>query len=407
MTGALRSKQFRRYAISDVISGFGVGMSTIGANWYLMDQTGSLGAVGFMLTLNVLAGFAVSPLAGILTDRFHRKRIIQAANWGRALLIAALAAAFLSTGYHTWYLYAFTIINGIGWTVYMSASRSLIQELLPEKELINGNSIIEISLQVGMFMAGAASGIFYKYAGFEWILILNAAAFLISSLFLAKVRYTPLAIESKGESFAANFKDGLRYLKERPAVFALGVVSIIPVVAVMIFNVVLPGYVSGPVGGDSVVFGLADMFYGIGGLLSGFLAAPVARKLSLPAAVPLFFLLGAGVLFAWAFSASSILLFAGSAVLGLSNSSLRIMMNTRLMELVSKAYMGRAMSVWIAISLLLQCASATGLGFALDRFSPGTGFAGIGALMVAGLALYALLHLPSRAKSGVGATLDQ
>ncbi|AEI43457.1 MFS transporter [Paenibacillus mucilaginosus] len=384
----LKSRQFRNYFLSDIISGFGVGMSTIGANWYLMDRTGSLGAIGFMLTLNVLAGFAISPLVGTLTDRFNRRSIIQGANWARAVLIFALALAFLFTGFHSVYLYLFTIINGMGWTVYMSASRSLVQELLTEKELINGNSLIEISLQVGMFLAGAASGILYKYYGFEFILILNAAAFVVSSLFLSRVRYTPLPVENKGESFFANFKEGLRYLKERPPVFLLGVVSIIPVVAVMIFNVVLPGYVNGPVQGDSVVFGLSDMFYGIGGLLSGFAAAPLARKLSNQGAITLFFLLASGILFAWAFSASVTLLYLGSVLLGLSNSSLRIIINTRLMETVSKSFMGRAMSVWIAISLLLQCVSATGLGVVLDRVAPGFGFAGIGALMLAGLVLY-------------------
>ncbi|MCZ8521671.1 MULTISPECIES: MFS transporter [Paenibacillus] len=403
----LRSRQFRHYFFSDIISGFGVGMSTIGANWYLMDRTGSLGAIGFMLTLNVLAGFAISPLVGTLTDRFNRKSIIQGANWIRAALILALALAFLLTGFHTVYLYLFTIINGIGWTVYMSASRSLVQELLTEKELINGNSLIEISLQVGMFLAGAASGILYKFFGFEVILLLNAAAFVISALFLSRVRYTPIAVENKGESFFANFKEGLRYLKDRPPVFLLGVVSIIPVVAVMIFNVVLPGYVNGPVQGDSVVFGLSDMFYGIGGLLSGFAAAPLARKLSNQGAITLFFLLSAGILFAWAFSASVVLLYLGSVLLGLSNSSLRIIMNTRLMETVSKSFMGRAMSVWIAISLLLQCLSATGLGIVLDRVAPGVGFAGIGALMLAGLLLYFVLVYALKPAEGAKATLEQ
>ena len=66
------------------------------------------------------------------------------------------------------------MVNGIGWTVYMSASRSLVQELLPKEDLLNGNSLIEISLQVGMFVAGGVSGVLYKFYGFEVILILNA-----------------------------------------------------------------------------------------------------------------------------------------------------------------------------------------------------------------------------------------
>lgn len=382
----LKTRNFRNYFFSDIISGFGVGMSTIGANWFIMDRTGSLSAVGFMLTLNVLASLAISPLFGIVTDRFNRKSIIHGTNLSRVFALLAIASALLFSGFDVIYLYLFTIVNGMGWAVYMSASRSLVQELLPKKDLLNGNSLIEISLQVGMFVAGGVSGVLYKFYGFEIILILNAAAFVISSLFLYSIQYTPIAVEkNKGKSFYVNFQEGLNYLRERPAVFMLGVASIIPMVSVMVFNVVLPGYVSGPLNGDSVVFGLSDMFYGIGGLLSGFVAASLAKKLSNIRTILLFFIMAVGIQFAWVFNHYVLVLYIGCVLFGLSNSSLRIVMNTMIMETISKSFMGRAMSVWMAISFLLQCVLAMGLGVLMDRYSPNVGFIGIGGLMLLGL----------------------
>ncbi|MFD0587425.1 MFS transporter [Paenibacillus sp. GCM10027627] len=392
----LRSKNFRQYFAADIISGFGVGMSTIGANWYLMDQTDSITSVGLMLSLNVIAGFLISAFAGTLIDKWNRKSIILWANVLRALALFLILGGFLWTGFRIEYLYAFAAINGMGWALYMSASRSLVQELLTEKELIHGNSLIEISLQVGMFMAGALSGILYKFVGFEIILLLNALAFIVSSFFLTRIRYTPIEAVNEGEPYLVTFKNGIRYLAERPFLFLLGVVSIIPLVTTMVFNVVLPGYVSDSVKGDSVVFGLADMFYGIGGLISGFIAAPIAKKLSANGTVVLFFLVSVLNLVAVAFNSTILLLYFGSVLIGLTNSSLRIVMTTTLMESVSKAYMGRATSVWMAISLLLQTVSATGLGVVIDRFSPGVGFLCMSALMFVGLILFAVLTARSR-----------
>ncbi|SFJ89074.1 Major Facilitator Superfamily protein [Halobacillus dabanensis] len=148
-------KYFILFFLAYIISGFGVGMSIIGANWYLLDETGSATDVGIMLTLNVFTGFLVSPLTGIITEKFNRKNAIQGTFIARAVLIGVLTVLFILDGFSIYYVYAFAIINGIGWTIYMSASRSLMQELLPEEELSKGNSLIEISLQVGMFMAGA------------------------------------------------------------------------------------------------------------------------------------------------------------------------------------------------------------------------------------------------------------
>lgn len=388
----LKPSNFRHYFIADIVSGFGVGMSTIGANWYLMDQTGSITSVGFMLSLNVIAGFLISAFAGTLIDKWNRKTIILWANGVRAIALLLIAGAFLWTGFRIEFLYTFAILNGMGWTVYMSASRSLVQEILPEKDLIHGNSLIEISLQVGMFAAGAISGILYKYVGFELILLLNALAFIVGSFFLSRMQHTPIQLDTKGEPFFETFKNGFSYLMERPYIFLLGVVSIIPLVSTMVYNVVLPGYVSIAVGGDSIVFGLSDMFYGIGALLSGFIAASLAKQLSHNRTILLFFLISVLVLVVVAFNTTILLLYVGSVLIGLTNSSLRILMTTTLMETVSKAYMGRSISVWMAISLLLQTVSATGLGIVIDRYSPGVGFICMSGLMIVGLIVYYALN---------------
>ncbi|MGO4697559.1 MFS transporter [Paenibacillus sp. 2TAB26] len=395
----LKQRNFRHYSLADIISGFGVGMSTIGANWYLMDQTNSITAIGFMLSLNVIAGFLISAFVGTLIDKWNRKTIILWANGIRAIALLIITGAFVWTGFRIEYLYTFAIINGMGWTVYMTASRSLVQEILSEKDLINGNSLIEISLQVGMFMAGALSGVLYKFVGFEIILLLNALAFIVSSFFLSRIQYTPIPFENDKETFFATFKNGLTYLAERPFIFLLGIVSIIPLVSTMIYNVVLPGYVSNTVQGDSVVFGLSDMFYGIGGLLSGFIAAPLAKKISQHGTILLFFMISVLSLLAVAFNHLILLLYFGSVLIGLTNSSLRILMTTTLMESVSKSYMGRATSVWMAISLLLQTLSATGLGLVIDRFSPGAGFICMSGLMFIGFVVYFVMNSKATQKS--------
>lgn len=197
----LKQRNFRHYSFADIISGFGVGMSTIGANWYLMDQTNSITAIGFMLSLNVISGFLISAFVGTLIDKWNRKTIILWANGIRAIALLIITGAFVWTGFRIEYLYAFAIINGMGWTVYMTASRSLVQEILTEKDLIHGNSLIEISLQVGMFMAGALSGVLYKFVGFEIILLLNALAFIVSSFLLSRIQYTPIPFENDKETF--------------------------------------------------------------------------------------------------------------------------------------------------------------------------------------------------------------
>ncbi|MDR1265344.1 MAG: hypothetical protein LBK42_07210 [Propionibacteriaceae bacterium] len=72
----LRDRGFRGFLASDILSGFGVGLSTINANWYVLMQTGQSRQVGGLLAVNVVAGFLSSLVSGGLTDRFPRRRVI-------------------------------------------------------------------------------------------------------------------------------------------------------------------------------------------------------------------------------------------------------------------------------------------------------------------------------------------
>ena len=387
VTKLLKLKNFRRFFLSEIFYCFAIGMGTVGANWVLIDKTGSAQLVGLLLTVNVLAGFLASPIIGVLTDRFNRKSLLLTLYAIQILLLTILAVLMILNDFYLFYVFAFSIINGIGWATYMATSRSLMQELLSEEQYIEGNSIVEISLQVGMFTAGAASGVLYDMIGFGWLIMLNATVIFISSICLVGIRYEPIAKHDSHESFVQDFRDGISYLKKEHWLLIFGIASILPTVSTMLFNVVLPSYVTDIIKGSSVVFGLSDMFYGIGGFMSGYIAIRIVQKISYRKAISISFLLIMLILGSLVFNENAWILFVACLLYGFVNSSLRIWMNTRIMESVPKAYLGRAIAVWTAISLLLQAVLSIGVGRLMDQTSANLGFVWLVIVMALGLSL--------------------
>lgn len=383
----LKLKNFRWFFLSEIFCCFAIGTGTVGANWVLMDKTGSAQLVGLLLTTNVLAGFIASPIIGVLTDRFNRKSLLLTLYTIQIVLLIFLAVLIISNDFYVLYVFLFTIINGLGWTTYMATSRSLMQELLTNEQYVEGNAIVEISLQVGMFTAGAASGVLYEFIGFGWLLMLNAAAIFISSLCLVGIRYYPTSTSGSHSSIVQDFKAGISYLKKEYWLLIFGIASILPAVSTMLFNVVLPGYVTEIIKGNSIVFGLSDMFYGIGGFVSGFIASRIIRIMSYRAAISSTFLFSILILGSLVFSENAWILFGVCLLFGMGNSSLRIWMNARIMECVPKAYLGRAIAVWTSISLLLQAVLSIGLGQLMDQTSANLGFAWLAIVMALGLSL--------------------
>lgn len=61
-------------------------------------------------------------------------------------------------------------------------------------------------------------------------------------------------------------------------------------------------------------------------------------------------------------------------MLGLSNSSLRVVINTVLMEQVDKQYMGRATAIWNGVAQLIEVFASTFMGITNDAFGANIGF---------------------------------
>lgn len=387
----LKQRNFRNYFLADVISGFGTGMSFIGVNWFMLEITGTSAAVGLMIACALLGGLVMFPFAGTIADRFDRRSVLIWSNVARALFILLIAGIYFFGPFHAYYLYVLEFVAGMGWTVYYAASRALVQEILPTEDLVKGNSFIEVSLQVGMFTAAGTAGIVFKYFGFGPILLIDAATFFISNVFLIFVSYDHIEAHDRTESFVRRFKNGLSYLKAHPVIFLFGVVAFISFIATMSSNAVTPAYVRIHLQRDAVVFGIADMIYGIGAFVSGLTIASVAARFTKSKTIIAAFLVSTTALVALVFNTHVAGLYTCFFLFGLCNSSIRILTNTILMEEVPKEYMGRAMSVWMGITYALEGASAWGVGAFIDRMPPSLGFVWIAAIMAIGLVCYGVL----------------
>lgn len=380
----LQMKDFRRFLLADVISGLGVGMTTVGANWYILSQTHSNKIVGFYLTINVLAGFIMSPLAGIITDRFFRKKVILWSFIGRVLPIIFITIYFYILGFNLILMYILSIVMGMGWITYMAASRSYIQSILPDSLLGSANSFIEISLQVGMFSAGALSGIILNYTGFVAILVINALVFLIAIILVNSIKNDP-TLDLNIHKENSQISKGIKYVWNNKLVFNIGIISILPLIVTQLFNVSAPGYVSSILNANSVVYGLSDMSYGIGGLVAGFISGYLINRFSNKKLIIIFFALASLVLITLFVGRSIVLMYLCDFFLGLSNSSLRVSMNTILMSSVKKTFMGRVTAIFNGLAQLIEVFASTLMGTLNDKLGADFGFLVMFVIMIIGV----------------------
>lgn len=395
-----RNKNFRNYSLGDIISQFGTGMSFIGVDWYLIEVTGKNSSVGFFMSLNLFAGLIAYIFAGTAADRYSRRNILIFSNILRGILTVGVVTTLFMGIKNPVFIYSLAVFNGFGWGLYMPASRGLVHELLEEGDIVEGNSILEITLQIGTFLSGGASGFVFEFVGIKGILIIDAITYFISVAFLLNIKYKQVVAEDSDSSFFVQLSNGFKYLRNNKMLFTLGVLSMVPSVITVVTNVILPGYIKQVLGSSTIAYGMSDMCYGIGAFVSGLIAGEVLKNISMNKLVSSLFVLSSLVLVLLFANKFVVGLFVLYFTLGLSNTMLRITLSSVLMERTIKEQFGRAMSVWLAISSMLQIALSAIIGKVMDVVPANFGYSVLAVGMFLGFLAYIITLRFIRIKTG-------
>src|SRR3990167_5093916 len=108
---ALESRNFRLFFYGQGISLIGTWMQRVAMSWLVYRLTDSaflLGVVGFASHVPI---FLISPVAGVLIDRFSRRRILILSQTLAMLQAFLLAFLVFSGGVQVWHIIALSLIK--------------------------------------------------------------------------------------------------------------------------------------------------------------------------------------------------------------------------------------------------------------------------------------------------------
>lgn len=136
------------------------------------DEAGVLRIVGIVLSVHIAGMFALSPIVGLVADRFGRRAVILG---GIALLLAACAVAG-TAGQSTPRLALGLFLLGLGWSCTMVAGSTLLSESVPVEVRPAVQGLSDLIMGLAGALAGALSGFVVELAGYGVLNLLAAIA---------------------------------------------------------------------------------------------------------------------------------------------------------------------------------------------------------------------------------------
>jgi MFS family permease len=150
-------------------------------------RAGGATAVGLVALVRLLPAAIIAPFAALLGDRFHRKRIMVAADLARVCAMAGAAAAVFA-GAPAVTVYALAAIAAVTGTAFGPAQSALLPSLARSPEELTAANATSTTLEsVGFFVGPALGGLLLAVTSVGAVFTLAAALFLWSAFVLGRI----------------------------------------------------------------------------------------------------------------------------------------------------------------------------------------------------------------------------
>jgi MFS family permease len=274
----LRNGRFVRLWTAQLVSTIGDSLTSLAAGIIVYQQTGSALSVGLMLMATAVPALIFGLVAGVVVDRYDRKRIMVAADLIRAVLVFTIP--FLVTSSVIW-LYVIVMLSASLTQFFSPANDSVLPEIASDEELGAANAIMAIA-QFGSTAVGfAMAGLLATLNSIEAVFWIDAGTFLFSALMISLVKIAPLAVTELTtlREMVRNLSFGAKYIARTPILRSMNLLKIPVSISFGMQNVLLLPFAITALNATTFEYGLQEGLTSVGFVVGSLAMARLSDRL--------------------------------------------------------------------------------------------------------------------------------
>ena len=198
---------FSRLFAAQLISFAGDWFATVALLGLALEVTGSPAIASLVLVVQTGAFALASPLAGVLADRYDRRRLMVAADLARVPV--ALSFILARDGGTLWIAFVAAALLSLGAAVFEPTSSASLPNLVDERQLPEANVLLGATWGTMLAVGAALGGLVAATFGRDVAFVINAASFAASALLVIGIRRSFRAARSDGDAAAAPSQGGV------------------------------------------------------------------------------------------------------------------------------------------------------------------------------------------------------
>ena len=284
---ALHQRNFALLWFGELASTVGDMAMFIALPFYIYNLTNSVLVTGAMLIVQTVPSLLFSSIAGVLVDRWNRKRIMVAADLLRTLVLLPL----FILNFHDWLWIIYPVVFVKASIAHASgpAKSAIIPRFVGKKYLMKANSLNAMGTCLASLVGPSLGGILLGLMGLNSVIFLSVASYVISGMLISliclpsdatgKQAKTDNPVAGSWVTIWRDWMEGLRLVQREHLILAIFVVIGIGALGQGIINVMLVVFIKDVLGAGAMEFGWLVTAQGLGALIGGFIIGQASRLL--------------------------------------------------------------------------------------------------------------------------------
>lgn len=346
---------------ANFVSGVAQGISMIAVPLHFAKtQQSNWFAAGYMLV--TLFTLFWAPYAGVLVDKYDRKKVFIVLMGFMGIALTGIAAASFIGGINNWLAFGAFALTFWNFSLHYVCFYAFMQEITEKEHYNKIASILEVQGQLASALAGAGAALLLDPTTAAWlgiavwelpqIFALDAFTYFLGLGIILLMRFVPLSTrKSENGSLWKRLSVGFSYLKSEPYIFLFGIISQAVFITVLIHVFELsPIYVQNHLaptdGSESSIFATSELLYSLGAVVAGLAIQLIFRRSTFVAAIIILSFITLLEYSSLVVSKSIWLFWVVSFLLGITNAGIRVIRVSYLFKVIPNQVIGRANSIF-------------------------------------------------------------
>ena len=250
-------------------SAFGSILYSIAIGYWVYETTGSTALMGMISSITLFTMVFLGPITGAMTDRMHRRNVLVITDMVRGGIFLLVGYMALISELNVTMVVIVALVSGVCGAFFSPAASSLFPDLLPNDEVVRGQSIASGTDSLIRLAGSAASGSLIVMFGVPILILLNGATYFLSAF--SELFITPITTKNQNtkidvKTIISDMKAGAKFAFTSAGLSTMMIAVLIINLLASGFNTLMVAYVLSQ-GMDMIQYGMIAGATSFGGLV--------------------------------------------------------------------------------------------------------------------------------------------